>query len=161
VAADDVAPLHRVIETLTRKVEDLERQLREANARATVLAAALPAPGLGVAPPRAVPLVSAASPLASTVSAAPTVSASVVSTSVSTASPAAAAYAPAPQPQMLRYQPPLDLAALERAALLETDLPFDGRRRKRRTAIVLTLVVLAIFGTMIGLFVWNQMQLHS
>jgi hypothetical protein len=59
------------------------------------------------------------------------------------------AVAAKPLPVLPRPPPDLDVAAIARDTSIAIDDAFDGRKRRRRMAFMLTLAILAIFG---GLF---------
>ena len=135
---------------LQHRIAELERRPRAPSAAAIVVqqAAVTPAaPAYALTPTPA--LVASA--------------AAVPSAPVTYASAMAAPAYPAPAVRaapIVSTVPQVDIAALARDMPLDFDVPFDGRKRKRRTVMLLVLFLLAVFGGLAYLLVDSYTPKH-
>jgi hypothetical protein len=135
---------------LQHRIAELERRPRAASMPAIVVQQAAVTPAAPAYAPTPTPAL-VASPAA--VPPAPVTYASAM---------AAPAY-PAPAVRaapIVSTVPQVDIAALARDMPLDFDVPFDGRKRNRRTVMLLVLFLLAVFGGLAYLLVDSYTPKH-
>jgi len=135
---------------LQHRIAELERRPRAPSAAAIVVQPAAVTPAAPAYAPTPTPALVAA-PAA--VPPAPVTYASAM------AAPSYAAPAVRAAP-IVSTVPQVDLAALARDMPLDFDVPFDGRKRKRRTVMLLVFFLLAVFGGMAYLLIDSYTPKH-